>query len=634
MNFRVRNAGRVLLLGAFAAIAALAALPARSQDSIKTVAAGSTWVVDHTTHLDRLVIAEGARLAAPKGYSLTMTVDGIETQIDSGYYQKDVVLTPTKEILIPYQGVKDPYPFRAALYVNNGAVVADQSVPSATEGATITNSSASNLNITSLGDKFNGIFVTGDSTYTVDNPTIEMNGAGGNDFAGFGAAVMASGDAKLTVNNAKIVTRGAVRTAVWVGGNSTVVMNDANIETWGGKLPADYQFSIATDQMKEIPYGLGMIGAQRSTNLIDTGTVYYNRLHLRAHGWGALSSDGGGPTRMHVIDSVIETIGSGYGAYANGDAIDTFAHTVFNVADVALVMGGNGSGLFTQQTQVHSGKYGVFMHQGTGGSTLTIDKGSVFLTKLAAIEIKGRGGNVVIDDALIRSENGIILESMDNDDPIMAAMAKGGGGMPGGGGGAPGGAGAGPGGAAPGGPGGGAPGGGAPGGPGAAPGGAPGGGGMPAAGAMSGPEGASFSGDVVATIRNANLAGDLVHAMKGKGDMIVSLEKVTLTGAISLGTASPASGQEATKETYREVGNIKNTLGPATDKYGLKLSLDAGSKWVVTKTSYLTSLTLANGAAIAAAEGSRITLLVNGAPTAIKAGSYSGKIELRVVPGA
>ena len=121
--------------------------------------------------------------------------------------------------------------------------------------------------------------------------------------------------------------------------------------------------------------------------------------------------------------------------------------------------------------------------------------------------------------------------------------------------------------------------------------------------------------------------------MKGKGDMTVTLERVTLTGAISLGTTSPAA-QEPSKEAYREVGNIKNTLGPATDKYGLKLTLDAASKWVVTKTSYLTSLTLANGAAITAAEGSKVTMLVNGAPTAIKAGTYTGKIEVRVVPGA
>ena len=149
---------------------------------------------------------------------------------------------------------------------------------------------------------------------------------------------------------------------------------------------------------------------------------------------------------------------------------------------------------------------------------------------------------------------------------------------------------------------------------------------------MPGSEGAAYSGDVVATIKNTNLTGDIVHAMKGKGDMTVTLEKVTLTGAISLGTASPAA-QEPSKEAYREVGNIKNTLGPATDKYGLKLSLDAGSRWVVTETSYLTSLTLANGATIEASKG-KVTLLVNGAATAIKAGAYTGKIEVRVAPGA
>jgi hypothetical protein len=112
--------------------------------------------------------------------------------------------------------------------------------------------------------------------------------------------------------------------------------------------------------------------------------------------------------------------------------------------------------------------------------------------------------------------------------------------------------------------------------------------------------------------------------------MSVSLEESTITGAISTATSYPSSGQEPTRETFRTIGDVKNTLGPFVDKYGLKVSLNKHSRWVVTQTSYLTGLTLANGAAISAAEGSKVTMLVNGATTPIKAGNYTGKIEMRV----
>jgi hypothetical protein len=557
--------------------------------SAKVVSPGENWVVEKTTQLRSLTIGEGAHLNAPKGYSLTMTVNGTETEMRPGSYNGKIVLTDTQDILVPYMGMKgdDPYHFRTAVYINDGAYVADKSVAAAAPGATVTNAQASNLNITSKAEKFNGIIVTGNSNYTLNNVKIDMNGNGRNDFAGYGAAIMGSGNAKLTINKANIVTHGAVRTAIWVGGKSTVTVNDSFIETYSGTLPAGYQFSIMPGAMMEVPYGLGIAGNVRATNLIDNGTVYYNNVHVRAHGWGALSSDGDGPTRMYVKDSLIETIDDGYGAFANGDSHDHFNHCTFNVADVALIIGGNGSGTFTDGTVVNSNKLGVMMHQGTGGGVLTIEKGSSIHSKWAAIEVKGRGTTIVVDNAKLQADNGVLLQTMDNDDPIMREMAKQhSADMPG-----------------------------------------------AAAAPAAGEAPKSFSGNVVATFKNETLNGDMVHAMKGIGNMSVALENSTVTGAISLGEASPFSGQETSRETFRTIGHVKNTLGPTTDKFGLKLSLDGHSRWVVEKSSYLTELNLADGATIAAPSGSTVSLLVNGAPTAIKAGNYTGKIELQVASG-
>ena len=387
-----------------------------------SVAAGKTLVVDTTTAVQSLSIADHGALAAPPGHRLTLTVNGVGTTIAPGTYTGNVVLTVTRDIPVPFMGRKDPYLYRAGIYVDDGVYVKDRSVAAiVASGAQVNDTRAEHVSITSHEEDFNGIIVTGHSTYTIDHPVIDMIGNGGNDFAGYGAAIMTSGTAKVTVDHARITTHGAVRTAVWVGGDSTLTVNNSFIDVKNGQLPADYKFSIKPGEMKEVPYGLGISGNVRATNLMDHGTVYYNHDHVRAQGWGALSSDGDGPTHMYATDTLIETVESGYGAYANGDAHDHFSHCTFNVADVGLIIGGRGSGTFTDGTVVNSGKFGVVMHQGSGGGTLTIDKHSAFNTRSAVIEVKGRGTTIVVDDAQLQPGNGVILQGMDNDDPIMSA---------------------------------------------------------------------------------------------------------------------------------------------------------------------------------------------------------------------
>ena len=64
----------------------------------KTIASGYTWEVTETTKLRSLNIAKEARIHPPHGYSLTMTVDGVETAIKPGAYKGNIVLTVTKTV--------------------------------------------------------------------------------------------------------------------------------------------------------------------------------------------------------------------------------------------------------------------------------------------------------------------------------------------------------------------------------------------------------------------------------------------------------------------------------------------------------------------------------------------------------
>jgi hypothetical protein len=552
-----------------------------------SVATGKTYVVNTTTVLKSLSIADKATLAAPPGDSLTLTVNGVGTAIAPGTYAGHVVLSVTQNIPVTFMGRKDPYLYRTGIYIDDGAYVKDKSVAAIIgPNAKIDDNGANGVSIISHEEDFNGIIVTGQSTYTIESPVIDMLGNGGNDFAGYGAAIMTSGNAKVTVDHAHITTHGAVRTAFWIGGDSVLTVNNSFVDVKNGKLPASYTFTIKPGEMMEVPYGLGITGNVRATNLMDHGTVYYNNDHIRTQGWGALSSDGDGPTHMFATNTLVEAVESGYGAYANGDAHDHFSHCTFKVADVGLIIGGRGSGTFTDGTVVNSGKFGVIMHQGSGGGTLTIDKGSVFNTKSTAIEVKGRGTTIIVDNAQLHPGNGVILQGMDNDDPIMVEMAK----HP------------------------------------------PTDANTVAAGAMPGPPAGTptFSSDIVATFSHLHLHGDLLNGMTDIGDMSITLQQADIEGAISTSTTSPCSGKAPTRATLNEIGCVNNALGPNTGKHGLALTLDGQSHWTVSRTSYLNALTLAPGAVISSTPGKHVELLVDGVKTPLKAGSYKGKLVLKV----
>ncbi len=622
--------------------AAILMMPLAACSVKKDIASGSTWEVTEKTSLDSLTIEEGAVIKAPEGKSLTMTIDGVEAGINPGDYKGKIVLTPTDNI------TKDNYNFRTAVYIENGKYIAGKSVAAAVAEGAVTDTSATDVKITSVGEKFNGIMVTGDTkySYSISNPVISLTGNGANDFVGYGAAIMTDGKVEVIIENARITNTGAVRTAVFVGGDSITTVNNSYIEVHDGTLPAGYEFSVAPGKMMEVPWMLGTKGNLRATNLAGNGIAYYNNTHIKAQGWGCLSSDNVGTSpKIYATKCTIETTESGYGAFSLGTNLSTFSNCVFNVKDYGIISQ-DGDGVFTDGTVVNSDRFGA-MYWGSG-AYLTIDKGSVFNTKSTAIQCKGGSTDIVVDNATLNPGNGIILQMMANDDPNQMGGGGGpGGGMPGGQGGqAPGGgapvAGGMPGGAG-GAPGGSAPQGSAAGGPpaaggqGGAPGGAPGGG-APAGGGMPGGPGggAAASKDVNATFSNMTLTGDIINANTASAELTVTFKNATVTGAVTTATYEHTLGPNGEAidmnhpELYYLIGEVKNTYRATDDKKGVTISLDGKSTWTVDKTSYLTGLTIADGASIKAPEGGSLTMTVNGAAKPIKAGTFKGKIVLTV----
>jgi hypothetical protein len=665
-----------------------------------TINAGDTWKVTENTSLSEMIVGEGASVIAPDGYILTMTIDGVETgqklvstagvntQISPGIYRGDILLTLTQSNAVTYQGLV--FPLRQGLYLNETGIVSAKSVMAAISGNKPNAYDIKDIQISSTGECFNGIYVAG-GNHTVRNVKISLIGNGRNDFAGQGAAIVATGEkTRLVLDNAEINNRGVVRTAVIASGGSSLIVKNSTIKTADGILPTDYVPNADILQMRGgFPVG-GSLGNCRATNLLGANTkAAYINSSISAEGWGVLSTDGCTTPKLTAINSKISITGNigGYGTYAIGNATERFLGSEFKVAfDATSLKGGylfygdSTSQAVTQLnkdldlgltenelkaipdkgTVITSERFGVVA---TGDGTVDVSGRTVFNTGETIFLNKGATVAITVDGskgAQLNAANGVILQVMDNDsgnpytessaEPekivswdltssanattgifsnitlsgnfynstgwTKAATTSGPGGL-GGPAGAPSGPGGGMGGgmgAPPGGQGapsmaqGGAPpagrsgdagpGGGVPGGAAGGPGGPPPGGGGPGGG--------------------------------GGKNMALTFDRSHITGVIS---ASEAHHKKpvlhVNKDDYKLFGVVTNAAHAAINN-GVIVALKNGSTWTVTGTSYLTSLAIETGSAIAAPAGYRLNTKVDGVEKALVAGEYKGEIRISI----
>lgn len=411
----------------------------------KIVDAGATWVVDTTTSLGGLTILRDAVIKAPADHSLTMTVNGVEKDIIPGTYKGDIVLSVTDNNIVPYKTLT--HYFRQGLYVDATGIVKEKSVTSAIVGGTVTGTGAKNIKINSEGENFNGVLVAG-GTYTLDGAKIDFTGNGANDFAGFGAAVMATGStATLIISNSDIKTRGAVRTALIADEGASVIVKNSNIEGYDGVLPSWYKPNSMLGYMWNVPWMLGLSGNNRTTNMLGNGTseTFINST-LASEKWGVLSTDDGKAVTLTVINSKIKNLGNtGYGAYAIGNgSVDQFYGTDFDVKDHGVISTGGVAkfgastaariaGLNTalklgltekelkempvKQTTVKSGRFAFMSHEGTTAGVEVFD-GTAIVTGEAIFMIRGIPTSVNVDGsngASLTSANKVIMQVMDLD---------------------------------------------------------------------------------------------------------------------------------------------------------------------------------------------------------------------------
>ncbi|MFD4506087.1 hypothetical protein [Streptomyces sp. NPDC058457] len=594
-----------------------------------SVAAGETYELAATTKVSQLTIGDGGKIVAPDGYDISLTVDGVETGqlltetggtatlIQAGTYRGDVVLTVAESNDVTYQTLT--FPFRQALYVGSDGVDSAKSVLSAVRGGKVTDTAARNVSIASTGECFNGVYVES-ADYTLQSPTITLDGNGRSDFAGYGAAVVGDGSAtKLVVDGARISNKGVVRTTVIANNGANVLVKDSFLRARNGVLPADYEATVETPYMESVPWMLGLDGNVRATNLIGKGSIAtYLNSTVFSETWGALSVEGGSGLKLTAINSHVGNTGDyGYGTYAIGDATVRVLGSRFDVGSYATIIAGPAAvvhygdstrdavaalnteldlGLSNAElrsipersTVVNSGHFGYMFF---GAGQLTLDGGTVINSERATFLNKGQQTTISVDGskgARLNPRDGIILQMIELDDPGPVRVN----------------------------------------------------GKMMNVGVYTEPttdptKNSSFdvtavhSTDGAATFSSIRLKGDFYNGVRNGRNMVLTFEDSSVEGVISA-TKAKHRVSSIDSSTFYELGIVTNTVQAAVNN-GVVVKLNSGATWTVTGTSYLTSLTLAADAAVRAPRGRTVKLTVDGTETAITAGStYTGALTLTV----
>nr|MCR4841702.1 hypothetical protein [Eubacterium sp.] len=376
----------------------------------------------------------------------------------------------------------DDYAYDAAVYIEDGAIVEDESSTDRIEGE-VSESAATDITLDDSESGHNGLVII-NSDYEISNATITMNtdadGTNTCDFSGVGSAIAAF-SSNVVIKDSTIETTGVATMPIFADSyvdaenGSNITMSNCVLKSNGGTLYEAYMNSPDQATMVAPPWILGIMGSSRTTNAMGQNTsMDFLDCETSAGAWAVLSTDAGSNMTLNMyntsltLNNVDESkiaiqeeggqittqdnpyttnYGAGYGTYAIGGAVEVFAGATVNVGTYATIFTG-GSATYTaieegetyelahadgstgtytatesKNTVINSDTFGFMIHQGE--DVITIEKGTEVNSAYATFLVKsGSSGETVattVDDSTLNN-GGVLIQVMDNDDATTGGM--------------------------------------------------------------------------------------------------------------------------------------------------------------------------------------------------------------------
>lgn len=388
-----------------------------------------TCLLTESTALTELTIGEAGKITVPEGKLLTLTVDGIQKDPLPGTYTGQIMLYVTDYIESPIEGMHakpgdPPTEFRGAIIAGENGLDEKNSATAAYVGGTIEKGAITGGSITTQGEAFNGMILTG-GTYHVKDVTLTNTGHSPDDGKGLGAAILVGGDTEAVFENMNITTQGIRNDAIVTGQNANIVVRNSTIDVQGGT-PEQIQAVNAVRPGKAcMTFIGGGWGTTRAINVENDSSATFENCKITAGGWGVLSTDGiSSPkewrpvkTRLHVKDCDVAITGRyGYGSYSIGDCTNIFEHTRMYSPDVAYKVANElAGGQFIAGSEITGGRFGVMFQSNQGGDMIIKD--STLRSGRTSFIVRQCFPKIYCENAVLEAGNNVILQIFDSDDP-------------------------------------------------------------------------------------------------------------------------------------------------------------------------------------------------------------------------
>jgi len=588
-----------------------------------TVDGDSTWTVTETSSLGSLTVEDGGSVTAPAGYTMTIYT-GCDTSSDLLYYDTGsaaVVTTLTAGqtyddvvivIAADQGGIGTGVTFSPRIQITDGIrdtlgeLTDMQALLTVGASGSVTDATASGIQIETSTSGYSGVYVSGSSSiyrlggtddfYTIngegynsaillDDSDVETTTANYSTelAAGFGYGVK-GGTAYL--DNSYIDTVGSGRPALYTGSQGTMIVKDSYLEAEGGT-------------SSFIP-GFKLIYGSTRANLTTGGTTYYYHSTVKSNDWGALSTDTGGAdkTFLYAYDTYAESTNGGYGTYADTDCFVYLFGSTLQSGEFGAILSNSGelyaaSGsdapetvtanmdsddeTTTQASSITGARNAVMVHtvdSSQNGDTAAMTYSAVLSVKdgtLSTVTDLTSAGDYENDHMVGAAApyighhlGSVILFRSGNADVSLddVTMTSSNGVLlqsvpdydPGG-----------------------------------------------AVYPIDGDEALGIS----VSLKDMNLTGDILHEDYQR-KMSLNLSGTSLTGKIVSGTMEAWNSLWSSYSTDIQDALIQNEDYDSV--WGVRMTVDADSSWVVTETSSLASLTVEDGASITAPEGYILTV--------------------------
>jgi hypothetical protein len=262
-----------------------------------------------------------------------------------------------------------------------------------------------------------GITVSGEGQkYTVEDSTIFLH-SDSNGLGGKGSGLFAGDHSEMTIKNCKVLTVGKSRCCTATEQYSKMYIYNSYLHAHGAP------FGAAAANLPDAgspPSALEISGNCRAHCTQSNSETYLYDSTIIGDGWAALSTDGSeGYVKLEANNCKVQTILSGYGAYADGCCHDFFNGCDFDVADQAGIMAGECDMTFDDCTAV-CGSYFAHIHCVMGMpsevGTLTVKNSSINSAK-DAVSIRSQNAIVNIQESEVYADNGVLVHSIVNTDP-------------------------------------------------------------------------------------------------------------------------------------------------------------------------------------------------------------------------